>query len=202
LKPKSTELATQRTVRILDANYKKADLPEVVKTCTHLSQNEQNELLEVLWEFEDLFDGTLGDWNTKPVSFELRRDAKPYHSRAFPIPKVHRETCYTVLLESEAMAEIKKVRRKIKDWLREFGGEDGDLDPDDKRYIQRHLDKNEDVGAFMADLAGRRSVLFPKPRSSGKLVDMRSSERRDFCVRFWSGRLFLMFCSCFEVDND
>ena len=42
--------------------------------------------------------------------------------------------------------------------------------------------------------------LFPK--ISGKLVDMRSSERRDLCVRFWSGRLFLMFCSCFEVDND
>jgi len=44
------------------------------------------------------------------------------------------------------------------------------------------------------------------PRSSGKLVrrieDMRSSERRVLCIRFWSGRLFLMFCSCFEVDND
>jgi hypothetical protein len=63
-----------------------------VETCTHLSQNKQNELLEVLWEFEDLFDGTLGDWNTEPVSFELKRGAKPYHSRAFPIPKVHR-TC-------------------------------------------------------------------------------------------------------------
>ena len=72
-------MATQRVVQILDANYKKADLPEVVKTCTHLSQNEQNELLEVLQEFEDLFDGTLGDWNTEPVSFELKSGAKPYH---------------------------------------------------------------------------------------------------------------------------
>jgi len=50
LEPKSIELATQRVVQIQDANYKKADLPEVVKTCTHLSQNEQNELLEVLCE--------------------------------------------------------------------------------------------------------------------------------------------------------
>jgi len=87
-----TEVATQRTIRILDANYKKADLPAVVKTCTHLSQNEQNELLEVLWEFEDLFDGTLGDWNTEPVSFKLKRDAKPYHSKASPITKVHSKT--------------------------------------------------------------------------------------------------------------
>ena len=83
----------RRVVQILDANYKKADLPsEVVKTCTHLSQNEQNELLEVLREFEDLFDGTLGDWKTEPVHFELKSGAKPYHSRAFPIPKVHSET--------------------------------------------------------------------------------------------------------------
>ena len=59
----------------------------------------------------------------------------------------------------------------------------------------------QSVGAFMADLAGRRSVLFPNiQREAGK--DMRSSERILVCMRFWSGRLFLMFCSCFEVDND
>jgi hypothetical protein len=45
------------------------------------------------------------------------------------------------------------------------------------------------------------SVLFPNiQREAGK--DMRSSERRLVCMRFWSGRLFLMFCSCFEVDKD
>jgi hypothetical protein len=70
----------------------KADLPAVVKTCTHLSQHKQNERLDVLQEFEDLFDGTLGDWNTEPVSFKLKKDAKPYHSRAYPIPKFHKET--------------------------------------------------------------------------------------------------------------
>jgi hypothetical protein len=41
LEPNSTEKATQCEVRILDANYKKADLPAVVKTYTHLSQNKQ-----------------------------------------------------------------------------------------------------------------------------------------------------------------
>ena len=36
--PKSTELATQRLVKILDAKYEKADLPEIVKTdCKHLN---------------------------------------------------------------------------------------------------------------------------------------------------------------------
>jgi len=103
LEPRSTELATQRVVRILDANYQRADLPAVVKNCSHLSLVEQNMLLEVLEEFEDLFDGTLGDWKTEPVSFELKRDAKPYHSRAFPIPRVHKET---ILKEIKRLVEL------------------------------------------------------------------------------------------------
>ena len=40
--PKSTELATQQMVKILDANYEKADLQEIIKTrCTNLSPSEQ-----------------------------------------------------------------------------------------------------------------------------------------------------------------
>ena len=60
--------------------------------CTHLSLRDQNKLLELLIEFEELFDGTLGDLNTKPVSFELREGTKPYHGRPFPVPRVHKGT--------------------------------------------------------------------------------------------------------------
>ena len=48
--------------------------------------------MELLTEFEELFDGTLGNWNTEPVSFELKEGAKPYHGRAFPVPICHKET--------------------------------------------------------------------------------------------------------------
>jgi hypothetical protein len=65
--------ATQLVVHIPDANYKKADFQSVVSAnCTHLSLEDQNKLLELLKEFEELFDGTLGDWNTTPVSFEIK----------------------------------------------------------------------------------------------------------------------------------
>ena len=64
----STHEATQRIVHILDAKYEKADLQSVVSAnCAHLSLRDQNKLLELLIEFEELFDGTLGDWNTEPV---------------------------------------------------------------------------------------------------------------------------------------
>ena len=34
----------------------------------------------------------VGDWNTEPISFELKEGAKPYHGRPFPVPRVHKET--------------------------------------------------------------------------------------------------------------
>ncbi len=43
-------------------------------------------------KYELLFDGTLGDWKTKPVSFQLKEGASPYHGRAYPVPKIHTET--------------------------------------------------------------------------------------------------------------
>ncbi len=49
-------------------------------------------MLKLLTKFEDLFDGTLGDWDTEPVSLKLKEGAKPYHSRPFPTPKAHKET--------------------------------------------------------------------------------------------------------------
>ncbi len=51
--------------------YEKADLQLVVSAnYTHLSLPDQNKLLELLTEQEELFDRTLSDWNTEPVSFE------------------------------------------------------------------------------------------------------------------------------------
>eukprot|EP01082_Thalassiosira_pseudonana_P014259 g13089.t1 g13089 contig7:848278-849423(-) len=60
--------------------------------CSHLTKDQQIQLLRVLEEFEELFDGTLGDWKTSPVQFELKQDAKPYHGKAFPVPFIHKET--------------------------------------------------------------------------------------------------------------
>ncbi len=44
----------------------------------------------MLLKFESLFDGTLGDWNLPPVSFELKESMKPYHGRPYPIPYKHK----------------------------------------------------------------------------------------------------------------
>jgi hypothetical protein len=102
--PKSTESATQRIVEILDAKYEKANLPELVENeCSHLNPTEKLQLLELLTEFEDLFDGTLGDWDTEPVSFQLKEGSTPYHGRAYPIPPKQKATVKT---EVKRLCEI------------------------------------------------------------------------------------------------
>ncbi len=89
----STQDATQHATRILDAKYSKADLQLVVRDdCKHLSANQQKKLLQLLRKYELLFDGTLGDWKTKPVSFQLKEGVSPYHSQAFPLSKIHKDT--------------------------------------------------------------------------------------------------------------
>ena len=69
--PSAAESATKRAVGILDAKYEKADISVVIKeNCAHLTSAEQMQLLQLLQKFEQLFDGTLGDWKTSQVKLE------------------------------------------------------------------------------------------------------------------------------------
>ncbi len=61
----------------MDAKYEKADLPAIIReNCSHLKASDGEKLLSLPLRFESLFDGTLGDWNLLPVSFELNEDMK------------------------------------------------------------------------------------------------------------------------------
>ena len=74
-----SRVATNRVTQILNAKYEKANLLEVIDiNCKHLNIDQRNKLLRLLVQYEELFDGTLGDWKGESVSFELKPDAKPY----------------------------------------------------------------------------------------------------------------------------
>ncbi len=53
---------------------------------------EHDLLVNLLLKLKDLFDGTLGDWQTEPVSFRLKEGTTPYHGQAYPVPQVHKKT--------------------------------------------------------------------------------------------------------------
>ena len=78
--------------KILDADYSAVDMNEYVDTLDHISQEQREQLKNVLAKYPTLTKGGLGKLNIPPVHLELRADAKPYHARAFPIPKYYYET--------------------------------------------------------------------------------------------------------------
>ena len=86
--------ATKCLIEILDANYEKANLGAITKEdcLDHLSATEKDKLLKLLQEFEELFNGTLVDWDCNLVLLQLKEVAQPYHDRPFLIPKKHVET--------------------------------------------------------------------------------------------------------------
>jgi hypothetical protein len=73
MEPHSTQDTTKHVTRILDAKYQKAGLQLIARdNFKYLSANQQQKLLQLLKKYELLFDGTLGDWKTKLVSFQLK----------------------------------------------------------------------------------------------------------------------------------
>jgi hypothetical protein len=55
--------------QILDAEYKPASFDDVIKTCENLHVEEQHQLEILLQKYENMFDGTLGEFNmdTLPI---------------------------------------------------------------------------------------------------------------------------------------
>jgi hypothetical protein len=107
--PVSTRNATKRAIEILDAKYDKAKLPAIVKdNCSHLKPSQREKLLSLLFKFEELFDGTLGDWNRPPDSIKMKEGAKPYHGRPHPIAQIHKATLMKEINRLEGIGVLKR----------------------------------------------------------------------------------------------
>ena len=85
----ATKQLTKRAVQILDSKYEAIDVSRVVSEQVGLDTTQKAALFSLLDKYKVLFNGELGDWDSKPVSIELQPNAKPFHSRAYPVPQVH-----------------------------------------------------------------------------------------------------------------
>ena len=90
--PASTREATEIMVKILNSTYAKAYLKQVADNTTQLNAEERTQLLSLIEDSEDLFDGTLGDWSTGLVDLDLKPGSKPFNSRYYPVPRINKET--------------------------------------------------------------------------------------------------------------
>ena len=109
--PTTVEDDVNRLSSILDAKYSKADLTEITSSIPNLSKAEQEQLYELLTEYESLFDGTLGRWTGDPYKIELKDNVEPYHAKPFPVPHAHEETLKREIERLCKLGVLKRVNR-------------------------------------------------------------------------------------------
>jgi len=63
----------------------------------------------LLRKCEELFDGQLGRWHGQEVKLELQEGAKPYHARAYKIPRCHVQTLKAEVERLVKIGVLKKV---------------------------------------------------------------------------------------------
>ena len=83
---------TKRIKQILDVEYKKINLKSKIMYLNHLKDKPKNSSLELLQKYKIIFDGTLGKYTGSNYIIELKKDAKPYHAKPFPIQTIHELT--------------------------------------------------------------------------------------------------------------
>jgi len=80
----------------------------------YLTVTQSNALLSLILQHEELFDGTLGDWQGEEVNFELKPEAKPFHGRPFPVPHFHKDTIKKEVKQLVEIGVLKPIQES--DW--------------------------------------------------------------------------------------
>ena len=67
---------------------RKAEIPDLLRDIKHLDKGQRQDLQNSLTKYEDLFDGTLGDFKFE-ADFELKEETKPSAQRPYSVPQAH-----------------------------------------------------------------------------------------------------------------
>ena len=104
--PETTEI--ERIQQTLDVKYAPADLEAECDKSEALTNEQKESLHSLLLKYEDLFDGTLGTWQTEPIELELKPEAKPYHGKPYPVPHSQEKK---LKQEVEFLCDLKVLRK-------------------------------------------------------------------------------------------
>ena len=88
----STWEVTEWKIKPLNITYAYADLKQVADNIIQMNSEERTLLVSLLEEFEDLFDGNLGDRATEPVHLDIKPAPKPFNSIYYPVLIINKET--------------------------------------------------------------------------------------------------------------
>ena len=73
----AVEEAATRIREILEAKYEKANLRKICDQSMHLETKHQEQLFSLLKQYEELFNGELGQWDMDDYKIDLIEGAKP-----------------------------------------------------------------------------------------------------------------------------
>ena len=110
-------------------------------------------LLKFLKQFENLFDGTLGKWNTNLVIIEMKPGAKPTNSRWYTVPRINKLTFKNELERLEKIGVLERVQES------EWGT---------PVFI---IPKNEGTVCFLTDFRKVNGQIVRKPFPIPKIAD-------------------------------
>lgn len=97
-----------RVSKILDADYICKDL--ITSTPAHLTHSQKEQLLALLKDLHQVFQGTLSKMFGEPYRIPLKEDAKPYSTRPYSIPHVHQKTVKREINRLTSLGVIKKSK--------------------------------------------------------------------------------------------
>jgi hypothetical protein len=79
-----------RSPSMIAASYNRKPIDLRTFLPIHLATNQQDSLYRLLRQYDVVFDGELGTLPGSLVDLQLKEpDARPYHGRAYPVPKIH-----------------------------------------------------------------------------------------------------------------
>jgi hypothetical protein len=114
LKDSLIEQAEQRweshSPSMIAASYNEAPVDISKFIPPHLSKNEGQAFLKVLEKNREVFDGQLGTLPGRPIDLYLKEDnVKPFHGRAFAIPKIHEPLIKNEVKRLESLGVLKRI---------------------------------------------------------------------------------------------
>ena len=100
---------------ILDSKYDAVDPRKIADSCTHLTQEQRDDLAKLFSKFTKLFNGELRAFTDEKIHLDIDPTVTPHRSRAYAVPHLHRELFKRELERLVKIGVLEKCGRA--DWV-------------------------------------------------------------------------------------
>ena len=81
-----------------------------------MNAEERTQIHRFLEDFEECFDGDLGDWDPYPINLELKPGSKYFDIKCYPVPRINKNTFYKELTAGIDEAQGMSLQQRNRFW--------------------------------------------------------------------------------------